>query len=74
MVPVLQLPAGLVLWRVRPAPISVPGDLHKVVGDLCVQVQPPVDDGALMFGGQPSVGAGEVLDHGVDSAFQRVRR
>ena len=37
-------------------------------------VKSPVDDGALMFAGQPAVGAGEVLDHRVDVAFQRVRR
>ena len=37
-------------------------------------VKSPVDDGALMFAGQAPVGAGEVLDHRVDAAFQRVRR
>lgn len=55
------------------SPSLAPGDPDRVVGDLRVAVKPPVDDGALVLGGQAAVSAGEVLDHRVDASFQGVR-
>ena len=54
------------------APGLTPGDRYWIVRSLCLQVQPPVNDGALMGTRQSAVATGELFDRCVEPALQDV--
>ena len=54
------------------APVGLPGDLNRIVRQLCFEVEPPLQHPALVLPGSAAVGAGKQFELGVDPAFKTV--